>query len=145
ARIRQSTFADTRRRATSTRQWNWRSITKPIASAWRSTPSTAFPGCSASADTPRRSSATGSSPAALTHTNLASTCPKFPDGDGLRSQLNGLRGAWSVVAQYAGVGTISAPTYRQDEGGAGGALGHGRHLDRFREVPLDFLARHFGE
>ena len=39
------TCADTRRRATSTRRWNWRSTTKLTASVWRSMSSTASRNC----------------------------------------------------------------------------------------------------
>ena len=41
-----STCAATRRRATSTRRWNWRSATRSTASTWPSTSSTACRGCS---------------------------------------------------------------------------------------------------
>ena len=49
------TCAATRRRATSTRRWNWRSTTRSTASAWRSTSSTACRGCASPAPTPRSS------------------------------------------------------------------------------------------
>ena len=65
--------AATRRKGTSIRRWNWRSTTRPTASAWRLTPSTAFPNFSRSAGMPRRNSATGRSHAGTTLTSTAST------------------------------------------------------------------------
>src|ERR1039457_6148676 len=74
--------AATRKKGTSIRRWNWRSTMKPTASVLRLTPSTAFPHFSALARMPRRHSVTRKSPAAGTHTNMASTPRTLRGGDG---------------------------------------------------------------
>ena len=77
-----STCAATRSRAISTRRWNWRSATRPTASAWPSTRSTA---CHVSASLGRalaRPCSTSRSRARTTRTSSASTRPKSPTGSG---------------------------------------------------------------
>ena len=75
-------------RATSTRRWNWRSTTKSIASAWRSTRLTAFPNCRESGATPRKNSEISRLLAEPTLISMASTARRLPDGAGLNDKPN---------------------------------------------------------
>ena len=77
-----STSAATRRRATSTRRWSWPSATRPTASAWRSTRSTA---CRASMSPGRalaKPCSISRSHAGIMLTSSVSTRPKSPIGSG---------------------------------------------------------------
>src|SRR5271166_5394270 len=82
-RTRRFTCADTRKKVTSTRLWNWRSITKSTASAWPLTRSTGSPNSKTSGGTRRKNAGTAKSPAEPMRTSMGSTVPTLPDGDGL--------------------------------------------------------------
>src|SRR5208337_3407374 len=55
---------------------------KPIATRWRSMPSTGYRDCKRSEPTPRRNSVTNKSNAGPTRTRTASMRPRLPDGGG---------------------------------------------------------------
>src|SRR5215469_6949736 len=84
-RTRACMYVGTRRKATSTRQWSWPSITRLIASVWLLMPLTASCGSRASVGTPRRSSATRRLLAAPTPTSMESIALILRDGDGRSS------------------------------------------------------------
>src|SRR5271165_4957894 len=78
--------AATRRRATSTRRWSWRSTTRLIASPWLLTRLIASPNCKESGAKPRKSSGTPRSPAGPMPTRMASTVRRLLDGGGRTGQ-----------------------------------------------------------
>src|SRR5579864_9047343 len=76
-------YAATRRKATSTHRWSWRSTTRRIDSVLRSTRLTASRNCSGSARTPNKNSAISKSHADVMLTSTGSTVLRLAVGSGL--------------------------------------------------------------